>query len=93
MVGAAVVVVVGTVEEVGRSGRTAVADVVVVGFGVVDERVEEVVMGEEDAVVVEVTDVTAVIVEVAVVASVLTVAGMGGALATADDEVVELLGG
>ena len=44
VVGGAVVVVVGTVEEVGRSGRTAVADVVVVGFGVVDEGVEEVVM-------------------------------------------------
>jgi len=42
-VGGAVVVVVGTVEEVGRSGRTAVAEVVVVDFGVVDEGVEEVV--------------------------------------------------
>jgi len=37
-------VVVGTVEDVGRSGRTAVADVVVVGFGLVDETIEEVVM-------------------------------------------------
>ena len=41
----------------------------------------------------EVTDVTAVIVEVDVVASVLVTAGTKGALATPDDEVVELLGG
>ena len=41
----------------------------------------------------EVTDVTAVIVEMDVVASVLVIAGTKGALATGDDEVVELLGG
>lgn len=84
---------VGTVDEVGRSGRTAVADVVVVGFGVVDESVEDVVMWEEDAVVVEVTEVTAVNVEVDVVASVLVTAGTTGGVGTPDDEVMELLGG
>lgn len=84
---------VGTVEEVGRRGRTAVADVVVEGFGMVDERVEDVVMCEEDAVVVEVTEVTAVNVEVDVVASVLVTAGTKGVLGTPDDEVLELLGG
>lgn len=76
------VVVVGTVEEVGRRGRAGEADGVVVGCVVVEEEVE-VVMWEEDAVVVEVTDVTAVKVEVDVVASVADdgAAGAKGALA------------
>lgn len=82
--------VVGTVEEVGRSGRMAVAEVVVVGLGVLEG-------GVEDAVAVEVTDVTAVNVEVDVVGSVLVVTGTTGMLRIPDGSVemlaMEELGG
>lgn len=84
MVGGAVAVVVGTVEEVGRTGRIAVAEVVVVGLGVLER-------GVDDAVVVKVTDVTAVNVEVEVVASVLVVTGTTGMMGIPDGS-VEILG-
>ena len=92
--------VVGIVEEVGRIGRTAEADVVVLGRSVLDlvELVGAVGEGDMNLLVaVEMTDVTAVNVDVCVVALVL--AGGRGAGTTAlllcrvDEAAAELLGG
>lgn len=89
MVGGAVVVIVGIEEAVGRTGRMAGADVVVVGRGVLDGGVEEVVeLRNELEVAVEITDVTAVKVDVDVVASV----DDGGVLWLVGGGVEELVG-
>ena len=74
VVGGAVVVMVGIAEEVGRTGRTAEAELDEVGLGVVVEEEEEgEEMRDEVAVAVAITDVTAVKVDTDVATFVLEV--------------------
>jgi len=98
VVGGSVVVIVGIAEDVGRMGRMAVAEDVVVGFGVVVEAVGEEVWDEEEAVAVAIVDVTSVKVEKDVTASVFEVDWDAGGTTGAGAWVVEeglgvLLGG